>query len=207
MHLKPIFFGLLFLVPFSCLFAQDMQEGFNYLETGKYVKAKSFFDTILKEYPDNKTARLCYGRAVGLLGDSQQAVSIFTTLKKDYPNDFEIKLNYAESLLWDKQFVEAETFYEKLNQENNTSFPAVLGYANTLSNLKKYEKALQLVNKALQIQEGNPNALLSRKYVRLGYANTIAQDKKYDEAIALLDKIWLTSLMIKIHSLIRQIFI
>lgn len=173
---------------FSFLFAQDMQEGFTYLETGKYDKAKSFFDTILKQYPDNKTARLCYGRAVGLLGDSQQAVSIFTGLKKEYPDDFEIKLNYAESLLWNSQFTKAETFYEKLIKEDSTSFPAVLGYANTLSNLKKYENALKLVNNALQLQNGNPNALLSRKYIRLGYANTIAQDKKYDEAIALLDQ-------------------
>ncbi|WP_438425643.1 tetratricopeptide repeat protein [Aquimarina macrocephali] len=188
MHLKSFFISLLFLFSFSFLFAQDMQEGFKYLETGKYDKAKSFFDTILKQYPDNKTARLCYGRAVGLLGDSQQAVSIFTGLKKEYPNDFEIKLNYAESLLWNRQFTEAETFYEKLIKEDSTSFPAVLGYANTLSNLKKYENALKLVNNALQLQKGNPNALLSRKYIRLGYANTIAQDKKYDEAIALLDQ-------------------
>ncbi len=188
MHLKSFFISLIFLFSFSLLFAQDMQEGFTYLETGKYDKAKSFFDTILKQYPDNKTARLCYGRAVGLLGDSQQAVSIFTGLKKEYPDDFEIKLNYAESLLWNSQFAKAETFYEKLIKEDSTSFPAVLGYANTLSNLKKYENALKMVNNALQLQEGNPNALLSRKYIRLGYANTIAQDKRYDEAIALLDQ-------------------
>ncbi len=188
MHLKPFFFSFLFLVSFSSLFAQNMQEGFKYLETGKYANAKIFFEDILKQYPQNKTARLCYGRAVGLLGESKQAVSIFTTLLQEYPDDFEIKLNYAESLLWDRQFTKAESFYEKLTQEDDTSFPAVLGYANTLSNLKKYEKALILVNKALQLQKGNANALLSRKYVRLGYANAIAQDKKYDEALQLLDQ-------------------
>ncbi|WP_103071673.1 tetratricopeptide repeat protein [Aquimarina sediminis] len=188
MRTKLFFFSLLFLFPFLSLFAQDMQEGFNYLETGKYGKAKTFFTTILKQYPENKTARLCFGRAVGLLGDSKRAVSIFTELKSEYPDDFEIKLNYAESLLWDSQFTKAETFYEKLIKEDSTNFPAVLGYANTLSNLKKYKTALELVNKALQIQEGNPNALLSRKYIRLGYANTIAQNKNYDQAIALLDK-------------------
>ncbi|WP_103866700.1 lipopolysaccharide assembly protein LapB [Aquimarina sp. I32.4] len=188
MHLKIFFFSLLFLGSFSFLVAQDMQEGFNYLETGKYDKAKSFFDTVLQEYPDNKTARLCYGRAVGLLGDSKEAVSIFTKLREEYTNDFEIKLNYAESLLWDKQFTKAETFYEKLIAEDATSFPAVLGYANTLSNLKKYKNALEMVNKALALQKGNPNAMLSRKYIRLGYANTIAQNKKYKEALALLDQ-------------------
>ncbi len=178
----------IFLLSTLSSFAQDMQEGFNYLETGKYAKAEVFFTTILKQYPDNKTARLCYGRVVGLSGDSEKAVVIFTELKSEYPEDFEIKLNYAESLLWNHQFSEAESYYEKLTEENKTSFPAVLGYANTLSNLKKYKKALDWVNKALQLQEGNPNALISRKYIRLGYANELSQDKKHTEALTLLDQ-------------------
>ena len=65
-----------------------MQEGFTYLETGKYAQAETFFDTILKDYPQNKTARLCYGRAVGLNGDAQKANTIFTNLLADYPTDF-----------------------------------------------------------------------------------------------------------------------
>ncbi len=58
-HIYSYFFTLL-------AFTQNMQEGFTYLETGKYPEAESFFETVLKEYPENKTARLCYGRAIGL---------------------------------------------------------------------------------------------------------------------------------------------
>ncbi len=169
-------------------YAQEMKEGFTYLETGNYTEAKTFFENILKSYPTNRTARLCFGRAVGLCGDSKQAVSIFKILLNEYPNDFEIKLNYAESLLWDQQFDKAESFYKKLVEDDETSFPAVLGYANTLSNLKNYQKALVLVNKALQLKEGNPNALISRKYIRLGYANELSQNKQYEDAIRVLDK-------------------
>ncbi|WP_109302577.1 lipopolysaccharide assembly protein LapB [Aquimarina sp. AU474] len=165
-----------------------MKQGFNYLETGKYVKAKEFFENILGEFPENKTARLCYGRAVGLSGDAKEAVTIFTKLKEEYPNDFEIKLNYAESLLWDKQFNNAEGFYEKLVVENPTSFAGVLGYANTLSNLKKYPEALEWVDKALKIIPGNANALLSKKYIRLGYASILSQNKEYKRALELLDQ-------------------
>ena len=187
MQSKLLFYSLIFLFLPLMSSAQNMQEGFDFLETGKYEKAKTFFNTILEQYPDNKTARLCYGRSIGLLGNSKEAVLIFISLKNDYPDDFEVKLNYAESLLWDKQYTDAEVYYEKLIAENATSFPAVLGYANTLSNVKKYQKALDVVNKALNIQEKNPNALLSRKYIRLGYANTMVQDKRYDEALTLLD--------------------
>ncbi len=169
-------------------FSQEMKEGFNYLETGDYSKAKVFFEQVLKQHPTNRTARLCYGRAVGLTGDSEQAIAIFTTLLKEYPDDFEIKLNYAESLLWDKQFHKAEVFYEKLIKEKSDNFPAVLGYANTLSNLKKYKIALVYVNKALALQKRNPNALISRKFIRLGYANKLTQDKEYEKALELLDR-------------------
>lgn len=179
---------LFFLVYCPFVFSQNLEQGFTYLETGKYKEAKLFFKNTLTDYPDNKTARLCYGRAVGLLGNSNQAVLIFTDLKRQYPNDFEIKLNYAESLLWDKQYQAAETFYNTLLQEDSTSFSAVLGYANTLSNLKKYKKALEYVNQALLIDKGNANAMISRKYIRLGYAGKLSENKEYEKALQLLEE-------------------
>lgn len=165
-----------------------MKEGFTYLETGKYKEAESFFKAILKEYPNNKTARLCYGRAIGLNGKSKDAVTLFTNLLKDYPTDFEVKLNYAESLLWNKNYDAAKGFYQKLIKENDKSFPALLGYANTLSNLKEYKTALIYVNKALEVLPGNANALVSKKYMRLGLANENVNNQKYKEAEEILKK-------------------
>ena len=161
------------IILFICLqgFGQNMKEGFTYLETGKYQEAEVFFKDILKEYPNNKTARLCYGRAIGLNGKATAAVTLFTNLLKDYPTDFEVKLNYAESLLWSKNYPDAKVYYQKLLKENDKSFAALLGYANTLSNLKEFEKALINVDKALEVLPGNPNALVSKKYMRLGLAN------------------------------------
>jgi len=34
--------------------AQDMKTGFQLLETGEYVKARDFFEEILKEYPQTR---------------------------------------------------------------------------------------------------------------------------------------------------------
>ncbi len=184
--LKKILFLIMLFLNLSFLFAQQMQKGFTYLETGKYEKAVVFFEDILKAYPNNKTAQLCYGRAIGLSGNSKKAVAIFIDLKQNYPLDFEIKLNYAESLLWDKQYAKAEGFYETLINEDPNSFPATLGYANTLSNLKKYKQALTQVNTALQLQNRNKNALISRKYMRLGYANQLSQNKEYEKALGIL---------------------
>ncbi|MCK8479335.1 tetratricopeptide repeat protein [Psychroserpens algicola] len=168
--------------------AQNMQEGFNHLETGEYALAETFFDTVLKSYPKNKTARLCYGRAVGLNGDPEKANHIFLELLKEYPTDFEVKLNYGESLLWKNEFNDAKSYYEALVFEAPKSFPALLGLANTLSNLKDYNNALIYVNKALEVSPGNPNALISKKYIYLGFAYQKQLAQLYDEAEILLIK-------------------
>jgi tetratricopeptide (TPR) repeat protein len=177
-----------FLILVLNVSAQNMQEGFTYLETGKYAQAESFFNTILKDYPNNKTARLCYGRAIGLNGKAEAAKLLFSDLLKDYPNDFEVKLNYGESLLWNNNFTDAEGYYKELVAEVPNSFAALLGYANTLSNLKSYEKALTQVDKALEVSPGNANALTSKKYIYLGYAYQNQQAQNYDKAEALLIK-------------------
>lgn len=180
---------LLFLIFISQIaFSQDMKEGFTYLETGKYKKAEVFFKTILKEFPSNKTAKLCYGRAIGLTGKATEATKIFSELLESYPSDFEVKLNYAESLLWGSKFPEAKKYYKNLLQENDQSFSALLGYANTLSNLKEFTEAITYVNKALEVSPGNANALVSKKYMRLGLANEKVTDKDYNEAEKILNE-------------------
>ncbi|MEC4003991.1 hypothetical protein OX283_004935 [Flavobacterium sp. SUN052] len=168
--------------------AQNMQEGFTNLEKGEFAKAETFFKEILKTYPDNKTAKLCYGRAVGLSSSPEKATVLFNELLKAYPDDFEIQLNYAECMLWNKNFIDAKPYYFGLITKHPESFPALLGYANTLSNLKEYKDALEYVNKALAVSVKNPNALVSKKYIRMGYANEFVQKQEYKTALSLLDE-------------------
>ena len=185
--IKALIFSLVLFITMLC-HAQNMQEGFTFLELGKYAEAEIFFNTILKDFPENKTARLCYGRAIGLNGKAEEANVFFTQLLEDYPSDFEVKLNYGESLLWNNNFVDAQTYYSNLVVEEPESFPALLGYANTLSNLKEYESALNWVNKALEVSPGNPNALVSKKYIYLGYAYQNQQAQDYLKAETLLNE-------------------
>ncbi|PRP66224.1 tetratricopeptide repeat protein [Nonlabens agnitus] len=179
------FLVIAFIASFG--FSQDMKTGFQFLEQGNYIKARDFFEEVLQEYPDNKTARLCYGRALGLSGKTVEAKSLFIELQKDYPTDFEVALNYAESLLWNKDFTEAESVYEDLVRQDSTSFPAILGYANTLSNLKKYDNALIYVNNALDLQPENQNAAISKKYMQLGKASQQITNEQVDDAIITLE--------------------
>ena len=87
-----------------------------------------------------------------------------------------------------KQYKNAETSYSGLVKNHPENFAALLGYANTFSNLKEYENALEYVNKALDVQPGNANALLSKKYIRLGYAYQLSQNQNYEKAEELLQE-------------------
>jgi tetratricopeptide (TPR) repeat protein len=170
-------------------FCQDMKEGFSNLEKGEFDKGEMFFESILKTYPTNKTARLCYARAVGLNKDPKKAFDLFMLLKNDYPDDLEIKLNYAESLLWNKDYKNAKVYYTKLVGDYPTNFVAHLGFANTLSNLKEYKDALYNVNKALDLSPKNGGAMVSRKYIKLGFASENVALKNYDQADKYYDEI------------------
>ena len=174
---KSIIFIIFFLLT-AKNFAQNMQAGFNSLEAGKYLEASIFFKNILKKHPNNKTAKICYGRAIGLQGQSKKALYVFSELLENNPDDLEVKLNYAEGLLWNKSFLEAEAFYLNLVKTNPNSFNALLGYANTLSNLNMNTKALHYINEALKIKPGNNNALNTKKYIYLGKA--YKEQKKED---------------------------
>ncbi|MBQ4914668.1 tetratricopeptide repeat protein [Maribacter sp. MMG018] len=185
-------FLFLFLAFTTLLRAQsDMSQGFEMLEKGNFQEAEAFFETYLKSAPNNKTARLCYARAVGLSGEPQQATTLFKELLDEYPKDFEIQINYNESFLWAKEYDRAKPLYQELVTENPDKFGALLGYANTLSNLKEYESALHWIEKALALQPDNKSAKVSRKYMRLGYANEFVNDQNYEEGETILNTIFL----------------
>ncbi|QBA65581.1 tetratricopeptide repeat protein [Muriicola soli] len=170
----------------SALGQQLMDEGFKLLENGDFEKAETFFDAYLQKEPSNKTALICYGRAVGLSGEPKKAIEHFEGLKGQYPQDFEIAVNYNEAFLWDGQYEKARPLYESLLDLYPDSFAVHLGYANTLGNLKEYPEALEWINKTISLDSTNSSAMVSRKYIRLGYADGLIKKKNYSKAEELL---------------------
>ncbi|MGB5370757.1 MAG: tetratricopeptide repeat protein [Flavobacteriaceae bacterium] len=184
-------FSLLSIYAFSMTAQESLQSGFKMLESGSFENAEAFFGTYLKSYPDDRTAQICYGRAVGLNGRPMEANALFASLLKKYPGDFEIQINYNESFLWDRQYEVAKPLYAELVLNYPDSFGAALGYANTLSNLKEYDKALKWVMKARAMKPFNESAKTSTKYIKLGYANQFVNAQQYQQAKQLLNEIFI----------------
>lgn len=187
---KVLYITLVLIFTNSVFSQMNMQEGFKMLETGKFANAERFFKNVLETEPNNKTAKLCYGRAMGLNGQPENASKLFSEMLLKYPSDYELKLNYGESLLWNKKYSEASTYYQALVTEDSKSFAANLGLANSYSNLKDYPKALEYIDKALSIEPKNENAKISKKYILLGYGFELSQKNQYRESYQMLDKIF-----------------
>ncbi len=168
--------SLVFCLFGSILFAQEMNPGFTMLEQGKFEDAKLFFTDILKDYPANKTARLCQARAIGLSENPQAAVSLFTELAIDYPDDLEVDLNLAESYMWSNLPEEAQKKYASILVDHPKNFTANLGYANALSASNQTFEAAKVIETALDIDPQNENALISRKFIllKLAYESRLA---------------------------------
>lgn len=167
----------------------DMTPGYKMLEKGELDNAVVFFSQVVEEQPQNKTANICLGRAVGLSGDPVKALSIFAEADKIYPNDFELGLNIAEAYLWNKLPSESLNVYQSLLEKDNKNYTANLGTANCYYELMEYEKALFYIDEAIKLDPKNQGTYNSKKYILLASAAQKTNQFDYRGAIDLLNSI------------------
>ena len=180
--------GLLCLLP-QFLKSQTMTAGFEMLESGKNAEATVFFKDILRDHPENKTALICYGRAVGLSGNPAEAKLIFSKLDKTYPNDKEVLLNLAESLLWNSNFEDAISQYNVINNAYPNDAGVLRSLANAYAANQDYENAYQIILQSLAINQTNESSQHSHVSIGLAYAHQLKVEKKYSESLAVLESL------------------
>ena len=172
-----------------CGLAQDMNPGYDLLNNQSYTEAEKFFENILLEYPENKTANICYARAVGLGGNAKLAKEKFKVLDQNYPNDIEVKLNLAEANMWSKQYTEASEIYTWVLNESPDNFTANLGMANAQSAQLNNVEALNFIKHALSIDPKNESAKVSKKYIYLALADKQRNAFNFKSTHSLLDSV------------------
>lgn len=182
---------LLFIFPLLLSAQSPLQQGFNLMEKGEFGEATVFFQDYLQKVDKNdKTALLCYGRAVGLGGDVAKAQETFQALLQAYPADYEVTLNLGESYLWEKQAPKARVIYEQLVARDSNNFVALLGLANTYAALKEYEKSAVTIEKALKQDNPNKqNAKVSKKYILLALADTEMKNRELKKSKAIIENL------------------
>ena len=174
---------------FYTSYSQDMADGFKMLENGKFESATSFFEEVLKESPENITARLCHARALGLYKNPKKAQQLFFTLTNEYPTNFELQLNYAESFLWCEKYEEGLMYYQKLQKSKPDNMVVLIGLANAYANLKQFKNAKLYIDKALEIDISNQGILLSKKHIYKALAFVLLKEKQYGNSLDLLNEL------------------
>lgn len=187
-HFLPTFTFLLvaYLMTASVSYSQDMQQGYHLLETGQFASAEVFFQEILAEYPADRTARLCYARAVGLHNDPARAISLFISLSNDYPEDKEVFINLAESYLWNRDYPLGQKAYETLYHIYPEDLAILVGLANSHALQKQYSISYNYLEQALSIDSIDISASTSMQYTRLGLAQEASHLYDYDQADSIL---------------------
>lgn len=187
---KLILLGIFLCLGIRLGFTQvNMQEGFSMLEKGAFADAKIYFEDVLKNEPNNKTAKICYARALGLSGEKEESLVEFKHLQTHYPGDFEILLNLAESFMWNERYGEAAQLYNELIGIQPDNFVANLGYANANAALKNNNTALEYIDKSLSVDPKNSNAIISKKYILLAISSEYREKLSYDTSMMHLDTI------------------
>ena len=73
------------MITTKSLVGQNMEEGFKLLDSGQYEEAEDYFHEILEKNSENKTANICFGRALGLSGSPAEALALFYQLSERHP--------------------------------------------------------------------------------------------------------------------------
>lgn len=146
------------------------QDGFDLLEEQSYTQAIVYFNKVLETDSLNLTARICYGRALGLGGQKAEALSLFQILSQEYKEELEVKLNLAEAYMWNEKYEAAKSIYQELLTSNPNNFVANFGFANANASLFENDIALEYINKAIELDPANANAILSKKYILISKA-------------------------------------
>lgn len=168
---------------------QDFSLGYDYLNSGDYSKAEIFFTKAINDFPNNKTAQICYGRAVGLNGNPSKAKNTFNTLVNQYPNDKESQLNLAESFLWNKEPIESIKLYEELNIKYPKDELIIRSLANAYALNLDYVNAFDFATEALQTNTNNRTSQEAFKTIGLAYAHTLKSEKNYLQSLDILNQL------------------
>lgn len=163
-----------------------MTAGYELLENQKYNEATDFFENVLNVYPDNKVAKICLGRALGLGGEKEKGFEVLQKLKNDFENDIEVNLNYAEGLMWVNRTSQAVEVYNDILNLDATNRTALLGRSNALSSLKRHEEAVSSIDFAIShAPDFEPNQI-SKKYIYLAGAYDARSNGRAERSLELL---------------------
>ncbi|MBT8190631.1 MAG: hypothetical protein KJO29_09385 [Bacteroidia bacterium] len=175
---------------FNCVYSQaDLEAGIGHLNKGEYHLASSILSKVYQENPKNKTAGICLARALGLAGSHEEALEVLHSQIVVYPDDKEIMLNMAEVQLWMKDYPRAIQLFQEIIDKSGPDPNVFLGLANAQAAAQDYVSAHTNINKVINFEQNNEQAMLSKKSIDLALANMYANRSDFKSAKKILSEL------------------
>ncbi|MGE5810207.1 MAG: tetratricopeptide repeat protein, partial [Ignavibacteria bacterium] len=176
-------FILLFLFSSIRVFSQDFSAGLKLIQNEKYNQAKKYFTPFLKG--DTKAPAYFYLGEISFLQAKNDSAK--DSYSKGIQADKEYPLNYAglaKVSIVQKKTSEANQYQEQaieMGDESNAEVYVVL--ADGYSKIKNYDKAIELLNEALKINQKQASAYIALGNIYLTRGNGTDAIKNFQKAI------------------------
>ncbi|RLF48763.1 MAG: hypothetical protein DRN20_03865, partial [Thermoplasmata archaeon] len=184
--------------------AKGIDRGLRFMERGDKEGARGVFLDILKLYEqyhppsryheDFSHALDAIGYYLWRLGDADSAIFAINKALEIYPENSTALMNMGEICYARKEFEKAEKFFRDAVRIEPTSKRALGGLADSLYKLKKYDDALEVYMKILDVDPHDFKyydrvlSIKSTKEIYSRYASALADVHRVDDAISMLEK-------------------
>lgn len=132
-----------------------------YENQGKYLEALESYNKALEIFPEYKYNYLNIANVQYQLRDYKSAIENYNKFLSTYTQHWEAREALANSYLSDGEAQQAVNEYENLYSRNVSGFKDYANYGIALFKIKNYEKAADMLEKAIEIDPDNSSALIS----------------------------------------------
>lgn len=153
---------------FSLRMAFHWAQALSLREGGNVRASLDEFQIALERQPDNPDLLRDFGWSYYLLGQHRRAREIYEQARELAPGDVELLVELARIDFWLKDYDEAERIYKEVLQANPRYADALWGLGDTYRVLGRRQEALDLVQRALQVEPDHPYARATLRELRSG---------------------------------------
>lgn len=173
--------GLLLALPGLALGA-DLQKGVDLYETRKYSEAAAELREVVKEAPDNISARYYLGMTLMELKEYEPAEEQLKQAEEQRPEvkprRDQIKAGLAQVYTEQKRHDEAQQLVDEALKENDKSAEAYFAQGKLRVYRKDYAAAVPALEKAIEL---DPKNAYAHYHAGIAYSNVRRPDKMVNE--------------------------
>ena len=185
MHSKSIWHGvmtgLLFALP-GVVFAADLQKGIELFQARKHGEAAAELREVVKEAPDNVTARYYLGLTLMELKEYEPAAEHLRQAEQQRaearPRMDQIRAGLAQVYTEQQRYEEAQRLIDEALKENDKSAEAYFAQGKLGVHRKDYAAAVPALERAIEL---DPNNAYAHYYAGIAYSNERRPDRMANE--------------------------